>query len=763
MKIKFIITLFFLVCFSSFCSLLNASTWIIDQTGGGNFLTIQEGINACSNSDTVLVHPGTYYENLSISNTFITLASLYLTTGDESYIHQTVIDGFYNGSVIHIEFVETDEVFICGFTIEHGSGFQYSFFSTGGGIYCVEANIKLKKCIIKNNRSFSGGGGISLENSQLYLIGNTITNNLALSIGGGIVAYYDSDIVYDENILNNIYLNFAGKGNDIAFNISCPFQEIIVDIFTIVDTGMYYIFAYDDYGYYIPGEFSIDLLHTKIEPENADLFVSPDGDNNNSGLTSEEPLQSIAFALAKIVSDSLHHNTIHVPDGIYAPGLNGQHFPLHLKSYVSVIGESRENTILDAEQIGGHIAANDPQYDYTIKNMTFKNGYNQREVMMQLNKKVILDSLIVTNYSHSGEFYYHKLFSIYFSDFVLKNTIVTNNYTVGALNCYSGLVDGNCYPYNYVINCKITNNEPVITGGTPFSIARAHPDGDSLIVNIINTEITDNVDISYDWFPSTAAIHVTGAGEAVVNVVNCTIGNNETTTGAAVVLQDTSTMNIYNSILYGDVPREIFLDADYYDINTLTVSNSLVEGGFWNIGLNGNNIVNWLDGNLDEDPCWDVMGDNPYALMEDSPCIDAGTLDLPPGIELPEYDLAGNPRIVNGMIDMGAYEWQDSVSVKEDIFKPITQTKISSYPNPFNPTTTIKLDHAESGKIELAIYNIKGQKIKTLMDAYSCKGHFEIIWRGTDENEKKVATGNYFAKLKVNGDIKAVRKLILLK
>ncbi|NQV17078.1 MAG: T9SS type A sorting domain-containing protein [Armatimonadetes bacterium] len=167
---------------------------------------------------------------------------------------------------------------------------------------------------------------------------------------------------------------------------------------------------------------------------------------------------------------------------------------------------------------------------------------------------------------------------------------------------------------------------------------------------------------------------------------------------------------------------------------------------------------------LDEDPLWLGPGaELPYALSTDSPCIDAGTLELPPGIELPEYDLAGNPRIVNGIIDMGAYEYQDSVSVLDNIQSSILNIQLSNYPNPFNPTTTIKLDHAESGKIELAIYNIKGQKIKTLMDAYSCKGHFEIIWRGTDENEKKVATGNYFAKLKVNGDIKAVRKLILLK
>ncbi len=111
---------------------------------------------------------------------------------------------------------------------------------------------------------------------------------------------------------------------------------------------------------------------------------------------------------------------------------------------------------------------------------------------------------------------------------------------------------------------------------------------------------------------------------------------------------------------------------------------------------------------------------------------------------------------------MGAYEWQ-GVEAEEDEIIPITQTKISNYPNPFNPSTTIKLDLAESGKIELVIYNIKGQKVKTLMDAYSTKGHFEIIWRGVDDNKRSVASGNYYIKLKVNGKERTVSKCVLLK
>ncbi len=115
------------------------------------------------------------------------------------------------------------------------------------------------------------------------------------------------------------------------------------------------------------------------------------------------------------------------------------------------------------------------------------------------------------------------------------------------------------------------------------------------------------------------------------------------------------------------------------------------------------------------------------------------------------------------IIDIGAYEYQDSVSVQEDIITPITQIKISNYPNPFNPSTTIKLDLAESGNIELAVYNIKGQKVKTLIDAYTGKGTFEINWDGKGDLGKSVSTGQYVVKLKTEWKKKQTIKIMMLK
>ena len=72
----------------------------------GDYPTIQEGINASSDGDTVLVQPGTYVENINFNGHNIVLGSLFLTTGDTTYIAETMIDGDSSGPVVTFESVE---------------------------------------------------------------------------------------------------------------------------------------------------------------------------------------------------------------------------------------------------------------------------------------------------------------------------------------------------------------------------------------------------------------------------------------------------------------------------------------------------------------------------------------------------------------------------------------------------------------------------------------------------------------------------------
>ncbi|MDA3813309.1 MAG: T9SS type A sorting domain-containing protein [Candidatus Cloacimonetes bacterium] len=86
---------------------------------------------------------------------------------------------------------------------------------------------------------------------------------------------------------------------------------------------------------------------------------------------------------------------------------------------------------------------------------------------------------------------------------------------------------------------------------------------------------------------------------------------------------------------------------------------------------------------------------------------------------------------------------------------------LHNFPNPFNPSTTISFN-STSENTELLIYNLKGQKIKTLTVTLS-GDEGSATWKGTDYNDQPVSSGIYFYKLVVNGKTETVKKCLMLK
>ncbi len=86
----------------------------------------------------------------------------------------------------------------------------------------------------------------------------------------------------------------------------------------------------------------------------------------------------------------------------------------------------------------------------------------------------------------------------------------------------------------------------------------------------------------------------------------------------------------------------------------------------------------------------------------------------------------------------------------------------SNYPNPFNPSTIISFSIPEDTKVNLKVYNIKGQVVKTLLKEQIESGEHRITWDGKDNNNKQVASGIYFYKISAGKETK-VKKMLLLK
>ncbi len=88
---------------------------------------------------------------------------------------------------------------------------------------------------------------------------------------------------------------------------------------------------------------------------------------------------------------------------------------------------------------------------------------------------------------------------------------------------------------------------------------------------------------------------------------------------------------------------------------------------------------------------------------------------------------------------------------------------LGNYPNPFNPRTTIYFSITKNAKINLSIYNAKGQKVKSLITNEYKKGMHSIVWEGKNDFGKPVSSGIYFYVLNIDNESQIIKKCLLLK
>ncbi len=111
-----------------------------------------------------------------------------------------------------------------------------------------------------------------------------------------------------------------------------------------------------------------------------------------------------------------------------------------------------------------------------------------------------------------------------------------------------------------------------------------------------------------------------------------------------------------------------------------------------------------------------------------------------------------------------------NITANGDInINPLNKYAMKNYPNPFYSSsnrgsgTTISFDLPKSGNVDLTIYNIKGQKVKTLTNEKYPKGKHSLIWNGKNDKNQDVSSGVYFYKLNVDGKDVNVKKCLLMK
>jgi len=608
---------------------------------------------------------------------------------------------------------------------------------TGGldGISCKNSCPVLENLLITENAS----AGIRNDiNSNPSLSGVTISHNDNRGIFNS-----DSDITFDSILRCNIYLNkrYNNLGNDIFTN---RFLNVVVDTFTVLAPTNLHATPLDS--------FSFDIQHGKIEQVNADLYVSPYGDNENSGLTSGEPLKNISYALSIIVSDSLNTNTIHLLEGTYSPLTNDEAPIITISDYMHLSGFSQSSVILDSIRIStkgkslslsGMTITNSTgiycdESELSIENATVSNNnFIVGGGIFCENSSVNIKGATITG--NTSEFGGGGI-AFYYSEATLENVLVSGNTSGegGGISCY----DSDLIFKNVIIsNNQATDSLYGAGRGGGVYCANSNP----TFQNVLFTGNSADSDGS--------VLYLVGSNPILINA---TITENEQQYGISwnpdlslVYGEYNSSLSIINSIIYGnDSVDESLMDLDG-DL-AITFSDVQNYGNIWP-----------GEGNINENPLFEGSGDYPYQLLTGSTCIDAGTPDTT-GMNLPFYDLIGNFRIWDGdgngseIIDMGAYEFGSVGTGIEEKVETQDDLEVQSFPNPVTKNCILEFDLPKPCSVSIQTYNSIGLLVSEAPNNILPGGRQQI-----SVNMKDLPEGIYFVKVRI-GNETATRKIIKL-
>ncbi|MBW6513532.1 MAG: right-handed parallel beta-helix repeat-containing protein [Candidatus Syntrophosphaera sp.] len=419
--------------------------------------------------------------------------------------------------------------------------------------------------------------------------------------------------------------------------------------------------------------------------------------------------------------------------------------------------------------------------------------------------------------------------------------VVMNNCTVK--NCESGFFggvfvrDGNAE----ITDCLFDSNVAVTFGAALYFY-------DSPQANVTSCVISNNV--------AGAVTGIYGASSNVV-VKNSLFAGNDTTMGLGGGMGIIGgSVSLINNTFYGNTSAQGGAAAWF---NVLPAPALITNCIFWDnqpdalAANNSSYLLSHCSMQEQEGGATNIFGDPQFTdpaqgiltLMATSPCIDAGTPDAT-GLGLPDIDLAGMPRIVDGngdgtpRIDIGCYEWQvpvtdgillgqvltsqsepiegalieaDGITILSDAagFYSLTlpagtydvscskpgyvtfvehdvsvvagmTTTLDFYldivgnsdeylvaaiqmaqntPNPFAGKTSIPFSLDRESRIDLSIYNLKGQKVRTVFSGMARSGEHSADWDGLDDNGRPVERGVYLYRLNIQGR-SVTRRLVKL-
>jgi len=194
------------------------------------------------------------------------------------------------------------------------------------------------------------------------------------------------------------------------------------------------------------------------------------------------------------------------------------------------------------------------------------------------------------------------------------------------------------------------------------------------------------------------------------------------------------------------------IDFGVVDLNT-PVSNSFTLQNIGSANLTGT-IALPQHYSLDSEPTIDI---SPFSTVEYTVTFSSNqTGNFDGTITITTNDP------INPQINISLRAETQTTGESDTSALPVVTALKTNYPNPFNPSTSIAFDVAKEGLVSIEIYNIKGQRVKTLVNTPFGVGSHKVVWNGEDATGRPVSSGVYFYRMTTDGYV-AVKKMLLMK
>ncbi len=720
-----------------------------------DYETIQEGIDASTDGDMVLVAPETYNENINFHGRKIIVASYHFTTGDTAFITSTIIDGGENGSVVRFCNYEDSLSVLTGFTIRNGST-----MGLGGGIQCWESGPKITHNKIVDNAAGEGGGigcgCCAYGGSGPIISDNEIANNSANDgMGGGISCNQVSGAKITNNVIS---YNTASTGGGIGFDDT---SDEWVNNNTIC-----YNLADDGGGISCSRIGQVTITNNEILGNSAErgggikMYENSGGwiDSNTIIYNSTDDgggIYCVGNSTPSIANNILASNTANNKGGgIYCWGAEPSISDNSIENNSAYVGGGIycyeiteliiDNNNIDgnsADETGGGILADSGTPIIINNTITGNSGSSGKGIACVNSDASIRNNLITLNqeFGHGG-----GLFCSHSDPQVDHNTITDNSAgRGGGVYCYNSnpiitntILWGNSATYGseiYTVDSDPSVTYSDVEGGwtgegninadplfcdpqlPDFWLAENSPcvgsgqNGEDIGAYGIGCEAI-GICCDIDMIPDDDPVIVPPGGSFGLTGI---IGN---------PTDDPITTDVWVGVIYM---------GSFYQL-----------WNFPNIQLNSDQ---YLNSHLNQN----VPGNAPVGTYD----YVAYCGDKPEVCDSAKFQFTVSGARING----GAEEWNLQGGWKEDELAPTECILDSNYPNPFNLKTTITYELPKACEISLTIYNLMGQELATLVEGVQDAGKHQVQWDAANRS-----SGVYFYKLEVGNRV-FTRRMTLLK